>query len=111
MSFTAGTGVMLASGIAVPIASLKPGNKVIATNTRTGRIQAEPVAAVLDRYDANGYDLRVNTAHGSAVTGTTGNHPFWDQTARPLGQGHRPEIPNPDSAGCLRGWVGASRSG
>jgi len=36
-SFTAHTRVLLASGVAVPIASLKPGDKVLATNTHTGK--------------------------------------------------------------------------
>jgi hypothetical protein len=39
--------VLLASGVAVPIASLRPGEKALATNTRTGKTRAEPVAAVL----------------------------------------------------------------
>ena len=36
------------------ISMLKPGDKVLATNTRTGKTQAEPVAAVLVHYDKDG---------------------------------------------------------
>jgi hypothetical protein len=36
-SFTASTKVLLADGKAVPISALKPGEKVLATNTKTGR--------------------------------------------------------------------------
>ncbi|MHB1597234.1 MAG: Hint domain-containing protein [Streptosporangiaceae bacterium] len=79
-SFTAGTKVLLASGLAVPIASLKPGENVLATNARTGKTRAEPVAAVLVHHDTNRYDLTVKTSHGSAVIHTTSNHLFWDLT-------------------------------
>lgn len=82
MSFTAGTKVLLASGIAVPIASLKLGEKVLATNTRTGKTQAEPVTAVLVHHDTNRYDLTVKTSHGTAVIRTTSTHLFWDPATR-----------------------------
>jgi hypothetical protein len=39
LSFTPGTKVLLASGKAVPISSLKPGEKVISTSTKTGKTQ------------------------------------------------------------------------
>jgi hypothetical protein len=79
MSFTPGTKVLLASGIAVPIASLKPGDKVLATNTRTGKTQAEPVTAVLVHHDTNRYNLTVKTGHHqTAIIHTTSTHLFWD---------------------------------
>jgi hypothetical protein len=78
MSFTPRTKVLLASGIAVPIASLKPGDKVLATNTRTGKTSAEPVTAVLVHHDTNRYNLTLKTAHGRAVIDTTTTHLFWD---------------------------------
>jgi hypothetical protein len=46
-SFTAGTLVLLASGKAVPISSLKAGDKVLAADTKTGKDQPEGVTAVL----------------------------------------------------------------
>jgi RHS repeat-associated protein len=80
-SFTAGTKVLLASGAAVPIARLHRGQKVLATSTRTGKTRPEPVAAVLVHHDTNRYNLKVSTAHGSAVIHTTRNHRFWAPTA------------------------------
>jgi RHS repeat-associated protein len=79
MSFTANTKVLVASGAAVPISALKVGEKVLATSTKTGKTTAETVAAVLVHYDTNRYDLRVRTAGGPAVIGTTRNHLFWNQ--------------------------------
>jgi hypothetical protein len=79
-SFTAGTKVLLASGLAIPISQLKPGDKVLATNTKTGKTQAEPVSAVLLHHDIDRYDLTVKTTHGTAVIQTTTSHLFWNQT-------------------------------
>jgi hypothetical protein len=79
MSFTPGTKVFLGSGLAVPIASLKPGDKVLATNVKTGKTSAEPVTAVLVHHDTNRYNLRVKTAQGTTVIDTTRTHLFWDQ--------------------------------
>lgn len=54
-AFTPATKVLLSSGKAMPISSLKPGDIVLATNTETGK-----------------------TSHGIAVIRTTSNHLFWD---------------------------------
>jgi hypothetical protein len=62
----------------VAISKLRQGDKVLATNTATGKTSAEPVAAVLVRHDRDLYDLRVATAHGTAVIDTTRNHLFFD---------------------------------
>ena len=80
MSFTAGTKVLLASGAAIPISLLKPGDKVLATNVKTGKTQAEPVTAVLLHHDTDRYDLTVQTLHDTAVIDTTSTHLFWDAT-------------------------------
>ena len=77
-SFTGSAKVLLASGAAIPISQLKPGDKVLATSTRTGKTQAEPVTAVLLHHDSNLYDLTVSTGHRTAVIHTTRNHLFWD---------------------------------
>jgi len=77
-SFTAGTRVLLASGAAAAISQLNPGEKVLATNTKTGKTQAETITAVLVHHDTDLYDLTVKTAHGTAVIGTTANHLFWN---------------------------------
>ena len=80
LSFTPGTKVLLASGKAAPIASLKPGEKV-ATDTKTGKTAARAIAAVLVHHDTNRYDLTIRADGRTAVIGTTSNHPFWDATA------------------------------
>jgi RHS repeat-associated protein len=80
MSFTPRTKVVLASGRAVPIAALKRGDKVLATNTKTGKTQAEPVTAVLVHHDTNLYNLTIRTSRGTAVIDTTRNHLFWDRS-------------------------------
>jgi hypothetical protein len=61
-SFTASTKVLLAVGIAVPIASLKPGDMVLAISTKTGKTSAEPVTAVLLHHDL--YDPVQRAASG-----------------------------------------------
>jgi RHS repeat-associated protein len=77
-SFTAGTKVLLATGAAVPIASLHRGQKVLATNTHTRKTRAEPVAAVLVHHDTNRYNLTIRAGHRTAVIHTTRTHLFWN---------------------------------
>jgi RHS repeat-associated protein len=80
-SFTAGTEVLLANGAPVPIGQLKLGDKVLATNTKTGKTTAETVAAVLVHHDTDLYDLTVRSRHRTAVIDTTSSHLFWDPSA------------------------------
>jgi hypothetical protein len=87
-SFTPGTDVLLASGKAVPIATLKPGDKVLATNTKTGKTQAETVSAVLVNHDTDLYDLRIKAGTPTAVIHTTASHLFWVPGAGNHGGGH-----------------------
>ncbi|HEY6312254.1 MAG TPA: RHS repeat-associated core domain-containing protein [Streptosporangiaceae bacterium] len=82
LSFTAGTKVLTASGALVPISKLKTGQKVLATNTSTGKDQAGTIAAVLVHHDTDLYDLRVRTGGQTAVIDTTRSHLFWDQDTR-----------------------------
>jgi RHS repeat-associated protein len=77
MSFTAGTKVLLADGKKKPIASLKPGDKVLATSTKTGKTSAEPVSAVLVHHDSDLYNLKVRSGGTTTVIETTSNHLFW----------------------------------
>jgi hypothetical protein len=77
MSFTAATRVLLASGAAVPISQLKPGDKVLATNTKTGKTQPEAVTAVLVHHDTDLYDLMIRDHGNTAVIDTTTSHLFW----------------------------------
>jgi hypothetical protein len=81
-SFTAGTKVLLASGKAVPISSLKPGEKVLATNTKTGKNQPETITAVLVHHDRDLYDLKVRADGRTTVIDTTSNHLFWEPDSR-----------------------------
>jgi hypothetical protein len=80
MSFTAGTRVLLATGAAIAISQLQPGEKVLATNVKTGKTSPEPVTAVMVHHDTDRYDLTIKTSHGSAVIDTTRKHLFWDVT-------------------------------
>ena len=81
-SFTAGTQVLLANGKTAPISTLRPGEKVQAADTKTGKNQAETVTAVLLHHDTDLYDLTVKTRHGTEVIHTTSNHLFWDPHLR-----------------------------
>jgi hypothetical protein len=76
--FSAGARVVLASGAAVAISSLKVGDKVLATSTKTGKTTPEKVAAVLVHHDTDLYDLTVKTSRGAEVIDTTSSHLFWD---------------------------------
>jgi RHS repeat-associated protein len=89
-SFTAATPVLLASGKAVPISSLKPGDKVLAADTKTGKDQPETVTAVLLHHDTDLYDLTIRTGGRTEVIHTTSSHLFWD--------------PSPD-----HGWIPANQ--
>ncbi len=77
-SFSGNTQVLLPGGKTAPISSLKPGDKVVATDTKTGKNQIETVTAVEVHHDTNLYDLTVKTSHGTAVIRTTASHLFWD---------------------------------
>jgi hypothetical protein len=81
VSFTRDTRVLLADGTSKPISSLKPGDKVLATNTKTGKTSAEAVAAVEVNHDHDLFDLKVKTSHGIQVIHTTASHLFWDPVA------------------------------
>jgi hypothetical protein len=102
----------------VPISHLKPGEKVLATNTKTGRTQAEPVTAVLVHHDTDLYDLTVKTAHGTAVIDTTSSHLFWNPSldygwipAKHLKPGMRLKTPDGQIAVVVGGSVPAVHDG
>ena len=110
LSFTANTEVLLATGKAVPISTLTPGQKVLATNTASGKTPAEAISAVLVNHDADLYDLQVRAGNRIAVIHTTSNHPFWDKTARrwvkagALRYGMHLRTPTGSYATVVRGW-------
>jgi Pretoxin HINT domain len=75
-SFTAATKVLLATGAPIPISQMKPGDKVLATNTTTGTPQT--VTAVMEKHDTNRYNLTIRSGPHTAIINTTRNHLFWD---------------------------------
>ena len=108
--------MLTASGALVAISTLKPGDQVLATSTKTGKTQAEPVAAVLarydqDRYDQDRYDLKVRAAGHTTVIKTTRSHLFWNQTthrwtkAAALKYGTHLRTPSDGSVTVLGGWT------
>ena len=80
MSFTASTPVLLADGSSMAISQLKVADQVLATNTATGKTQAETVTAVMVHKDTDLYDLTVQSGGVTSVVQTTSSHLFWDQT-------------------------------
>jgi RHS repeat-associated protein len=99
-SFSASTRVLLPGGKTAPIASLKPGDEVLATNVKTGKTSPEKAAAVLVHHDTDLYDLTVKTSDGTAVIHTTANHLFRDPhlnkwvTASKLKKGEHLQTPD-----------------
>ena len=65
-SFTPGTDVLLADGRAIPISSLKPGDKVLATSAATGKTTFEAVTTVEVNHDTDLYDLKVKPPAASS---------------------------------------------
>jgi Pretoxin HINT domain len=116
-SFTADTKVLLASGKAIPIARLQPGQKVLATNTRTGRTRAETISAVMVHHDTDLYDLVIRAGIKTAVIDTTRNHPFWDATAHrwikasALRHGSHLRTPTGGHATVVRSWIPQQSTG
>ncbi len=81
LSFSPDTRVLLADGTTRPIAQLKPGDLVVATDTHTGTTRTQTVQAVLINHDSDLLDVRVEDASGRVSTiRTTAKHPFWDAT-------------------------------
>jgi hypothetical protein len=117
MSFTSGTKVLLAGGKAKPISTLAPGQKVLATNVKTGTTQAEAIAAVLVHHDTDLYDLTIKTGSRTAVIDTTSNHSFWDASnhrwvkAAALRYGTRLRAPTGATAVALGGWAPRDSAG
>jgi hypothetical protein len=109
--------VLLASGAAIPISQLKAGDKVLATNTKTGKMQAETVKAVILEHDNDLYDLTVKVGGRTAVIQTTQHHRFWDQTTRrwtfadALGADDLLRTPGRAKASVVSGQVPASATG
>jgi RHS repeat-associated protein len=81
-SFAPATGVLLATGAVLPIKDIKVGDRVAATDPRTGRTTAEPVTALHINHDRDLADVTLqDTRTGKTTTlHTTWHHPFWNAT-------------------------------
>jgi RHS repeat-associated protein len=79
-SFTPTTKVVLASGAAVALASVKVGDKVLATDPSTGVTSAKTVDHVWIDHDDDLMDVTVTANGKSSVIHATQHHPFWDAT-------------------------------
>ncbi|MFD0688592.1 polymorphic toxin-type HINT domain-containing protein [Actinomadura fibrosa] len=85
-SFVAGTGVLMADGTYKPIEQVKVGDKVQATDPKTGKTHSESVTALISGHGKKALvKITVDTdgAHGNktgTVTATDG-HPFWVENA------------------------------
>jgi RHS repeat-associated protein len=79
-SFTADTPVLMADGKEEPIADVKVGDKVLATDPETGRTESRPVGALI-RHSGKHRMVDLTLSDGSKIS-TTGHHPFWDATTR-----------------------------
>jgi RHS repeat-associated protein len=84
-SFIAGTLVLTADGTAKAIEKVKVGDKVVATDPKTGKTRPEPVVASFGGADyKNLVKVTVDTdgkrGHRTGVIIATEHHLFWDQT-------------------------------
>lgn len=82
-SFDPATKVLLASGVAVAIADIKLGDKVLATDPHTGQTSEQPVTMLHRNVDLDLTDITVSTGPESGQTTvlhTTQHHPLWDAT-------------------------------
>jgi hypothetical protein len=86
-SFVPGTRVLMADGSTKPIEKVRPGDKVVATDARTGRTSVQTAAATIVGKGSKDLVRITLTVHdGSSaktvtVTATAG-HPFWVPSLR-----------------------------
>ncbi|GGM12355.1 type IV secretion protein Rhs [Streptomyces fumigatiscleroticus] len=95
-SFDPDTEVLMADGTTKPIAEVRTGDQVVATDPETGERAVRTVTAELVHQDDDLIDLEVRDADGEMSTiRTTATHLFWDETidawtpAVQLTPGHR----------------------
>ncbi|WP_141960819.1 RHS repeat-associated core domain-containing protein [Actinoallomurus bryophytorum] len=82
-SFVAGTQVRLANGKHKPIEKIKPGDKVLATDPKTGKTRPEPVLAAFGGTNYTGLikitiDTDGKRGHHTGIIIATEHHKFWD---------------------------------
>jgi RHS repeat-associated protein len=116
-SFTPATPVLLASGKTVPISDLKTGDKILASDTKTGKDQPETVTAVLVHHDTNLYDLTVKAGRRTEIIHTTANHLLWAPLlhqwipAKQLKKGEHLKSPDGTTVTVVGGTTPADRDG
>ncbi|MCO5993662.1 polymorphic toxin-type HINT domain-containing protein [Actinoallomurus rhizosphaericola] len=73
--------MLLANGTTKPISEVKVGDKVIATDPRSGRTAAEPVLAlIVGKGPHDLVDITIKEHHRSGHLYATAHHPFWNAT-------------------------------
>jgi hypothetical protein len=77
-SFTADTPVLLANGREEPIGKIEVGDKVLATDPKTGTTEARPVTKIIV-HSGEHTMVDVTLTDGTMLTATD-HHPFWDAT-------------------------------
>ncbi|MEV6631570.1 polymorphic toxin-type HINT domain-containing protein [Actinoplanes sp. NPDC051470] len=88
-SFAASTPVLMADGTAKPISQVEVGDRVLATDPRTGETTERRVNRLFTNDDVYLTDLTIVTNDGVVTVHTTQHHPFWSLTRRkwvPAGQ-------------------------
>lgn len=100
-SFVPGTQVLMADGSTKPIEKVRPGDKVVATDPKTGKTSVQTAAATIvgkGSMDLVRITLKIHdgsTAKTATTTVTaTAGHPFW---FRPCGSGSTRANSNPAS--------------
>ncbi|MEU4369407.1 polymorphic toxin-type HINT domain-containing protein [Micromonospora chersina] len=82
-SFSAETPVVLADGGSKPIADVRVGDRVLATDPTTGVTTAQRVTKLISNTDTALTDVTVAPRTGPATTvHTTPHHPFWTSDSR-----------------------------
>ena len=77
-SFLPGTQVLLADGTRKDIEDVQIGDKVTATDPKTGKTTTRKVVAtIITKNDKDFTDITVKTGHGDASIIATDHHPFW----------------------------------
>ena len=81
-SFTPDTSVVMGDGSTKPLDQVKVGDKVEATNTKTGKTTAQTVTKVWINHDTDLMDVAIKVGAKTSVVHTTQHHPFWDVTRK-----------------------------
>ncbi|MDQ2837152.1 MAG: polymorphic toxin-type HINT domain-containing protein [Actinomycetota bacterium] len=77
-SFTPGTDIVMADGSAKPLDQVKVGDKVEATDIKTGKSTAQTVTTVWVNHDTDLMDVTVDSGGRTDVIHATQHHLFWD---------------------------------